>query len=83
MGYVAFNEKQIEIELVCLYILVNWEMAENNKNECNDYIVRHLFNVNCFICNDIIESQQIALLIFINKLWKKVNSMQDSNYIEY
>lgn len=42
------NEKQIKNGLVCLRILVNARMVENNKNECSNYIVRHFIQCELF-----------------------------------
>lgn len=57
-GMCGLGERQIEIGLVRLYILVNSGMAENSKNKCSDNMVRQInsFNINSLICNDIIES---------------------------
>lgn len=42
------SEKQIKIGLVCLCILVNTRVVENNKSKCSDYIVRHFIQCELF-----------------------------------
>lgn len=48
-GICDLSERQIEIGVVCLCILVNSEMAKNNKNKGSNNMVRqiNLFSVNC------------------------------------